>query len=336
VASSKPDKEREVPRPHHPFPARFWAKPRRIRSSSDTARAFAISTFARYSHASKTLFGRAARQETFMTPISTTSTPTAARWRGLLGALAALLMIATSVAPARAETAPGFTPEQKSMIDQMIKDYIMAHPEVVQDALLELDKRQKESENAAVKAAVKTEAKAIYDPNAGTVVGNPKGDVTLVEFFDYNCPYCRKAMTTLDALLKTDPKLKIVLRDLPIVHPPESIEVAKIAMAAKNQLPGDKFWDFHKKLFSASRVIAKPQALQVAKEAGLDMARLDRDAESDAVKAALADSDRLSQILNLRGTPAFVLGDDVVFGALEDDEMTAQIAAVRQCGKTTC
>jgi protein-disulfide isomerase len=160
--------------------------------------------------------------------------------------------------------------------------------------------------------------------------------VTLVEFFDYNCPYCRKAMTTLDALLKTDPKLKIVLRDLPIVHPPESIEVAKIAMAAKNQLPGDKFWDFHKKLFSASRIIAKAQALQVAKDAGLDMARLDRDAESDAVKAALADSDRLSQILNLRGTPAFVLGDDVVFGALEDDEMKAQIAAVRQCGRTTC
>jgi protein-disulfide isomerase len=260
----------------------------------------------------------------------------AARWRGLLGGLAAFLVIGASALPSRAQTTPGFTPEQKSAIDHMIKDYIMAHPEVVQDALLELDKRQKESENAAVKAAVKTEAKAIYDPNAGTVVGNPKGDVTLVEFFDYNCPYCRKAMTTLDALLKSDPKLKIVLRDLPIVHPPESTEVAKIAMAAKNQLAGDKFWDFHKKLFSTSRIIAKAQALQVAKDAGLDMARLDRDAESDAVKAALADSDRLSQTLNLRGTPAFVLGDDVVFGALEDDDMKAQIAAVRQCGRTTC
>ncbi|SED04326.1 Protein-disulfide isomerase [Rhizobiales bacterium GAS188] len=258
------------------------------------------------------------------------------RLRGVLAALAAVLALGAVTLPARAETAPTFTPEQKIAIEQMVKDYIMAHPEVVQDALLELDKRQKETENAAVKTAVKTEAKAIYDTNAGTVVGNPKGDVTLVEFFDYNCPYCRKSMTTLDALLKSDPKLRIVLRDLPIVHPPESIEVAKIAMAAKNQLSSDKFWDFHKKLFSASRIIAKPQALQVAKEAGLDMARLDKDAESDAVKAALVDSDRLSQILNLRGTPAFVLGEDVVFGALEDDEMKAQIAAVRQCGRTTC
>jgi protein-disulfide isomerase len=168
------------------------------------------------------------------------------------------------------------------------------------------------------------------------VVGNPAGDVTLVEFFDYNCPYCRKAMTTLDAMMKADPKLKILLRDLPIVHPPESIEAAKIALAAKNQLPPDKFWDFHKKLFSASRIVAKAQALEAAKNAGLDMARLEKDAESDQIKAALAESDRLSQVLNLRGTPAFVLGDEVVFGAQEDDEMMAQIAAVRQCGRTVC
>jgi protein-disulfide isomerase len=261
------------------------------------------------------------------------------RSRGFFAGLAAIGVVTALAMPSRsvlAENAPTFTPDQRAVIEQTVKEYIIAHPEIVQDALLELDKRQKEAESAAVKTALKTEAKAIYDVNAGTVVGNPKGDVTLVEFFDYNCPYCRKAMTTLDALLKSDPKLKIVLRDLPIVHPPESIEVAKIALAAKNQLPPDKFWDFHKKLFSASRIVAKPQALQVAKDAGLDMARLDKDAESDVVKAALIDSDRLSQILNLRGTPAFVLGDDVVFGAQDDEDMKAQIAAVRQCGKTVC
>jgi protein-disulfide isomerase len=261
------------------------------------------------------------------------------RLRGLLAGLGTLaLTVALLVVPrmASAENAPAFSPEQKALIEQTVKEYIIAHPEIVQDALLELDKRQKEAETAAVKTALKTEAKAIYDASAGTVVGNPKGDVTLVEFFDYNCPYCRRAMTTLDALLKSDPKLRIVLRDLPIVHPPESVEVAKIALAAKNQLPPEKFWDFHKKLFSASRLVAKPQALQVAKEAGLDMARLDKDAESDIVKAALIDSDRLSQILNLRGTPAFVLGDEVVFGAQDEDEMKAQIGAVRQCGRTMC
>jgi protein-disulfide isomerase len=265
------------------------------------------------------------------------------RLRGLLAGLCTIAvtvawLITPPLAPrmALAETAPALTPEQKALVEQTVKEYIIAHPEIVQDALLELDKRQKESETAAVKTALKTEAKAIYDVSAGTVVGNPKGDVTLVEFFDYNCPYCRRAMTTLDALLKSDPKLRIVLRDLPIVHPPESVEVAKIALAAKNQLPAEKFWDFHKKLFSASRIVAKPQALQVAKEAGLDMGRLDKDSESDVVKAALIDSDRLSQILNLRGTPAFVLGDEVVFGAQDEEEMKAQIGAVRQCGKTVC
>jgi protein-disulfide isomerase len=261
------------------------------------------------------------------------------RLRGFRAGLAALTLtvgLALLSRPLFAEGTPSFSSDQKAAIEEIVKAYIMAHPEVVQDALLELDKRQKEAENVAVKAALKTEAKALYDANMGTTVGNPSGDVTLIEFFDYNCPYCRKAMTTLDALLKSDPKLKIILRDLPIVHPPESIEVAKIAFAAKNQLAPDKFWEFHKKLFSASRLVAKAQALQVAKDIGLDMARLEKDAESDGVKAALADSDRLSQILNLRGTPAFVLGDDVVFGAEEDEDMRAQIAAVRQCGKTAC
>jgi len=259
--------------------------------------------------------------------------------KGFLAGCTALLGLAMLGGAPRlvmAESPAAFSPAQKSALGDIIKDYLMAHPDVVQDALLELDKRQKDAENVAVKTALKSETKAIYDADAGTVVGNPKGDVTLVEFFDYNCPYCRKAMTTLDALMKADPKLRVVLRDLPIVHPPESVEVAKIAMAAKNQLPPEKFWDFHKRLFSASRIVAKAQALQVAKEAGLDMARLDKDAESDAVKAALVDSDRLSQVLNLRGTPAFVLGDEVVFGAQEDDDMKAQIAAMRQCGRTVC
>jgi protein-disulfide isomerase len=251
-------------------------------------------------------------------------------------AFAGLVGLAAIGRGASAENTPSFKPEQKAAIEQIVKDYIMAHPEIVQDALLELDRRQKEAENAAVKTALKAEEKALYDANAGVVVGNPDGDVTLVEFFDYNCPYCRKAMTTLDALLKSDPKLKILLRDLPIVHPPESIEVAKIAFAAKSQLQPDKFWEFHKKLFSASRIVAKAQAMQVAKDAGLDLARLEKDSESDAVKAALADSDRLSQLLNLRGTPAFVIGGEVVFGAQDDADMKAQIAAVRQCGKTTC
>jgi protein-disulfide isomerase len=261
------------------------------------------------------------------------------RRKGMLAVAAALAGLAGLSVLGRvalAENAPSFKPEQKAAIEQIVKDYIMAHPEIVQDALLELDRRQKEAENAAVKTALKTEEKALYDTNAGVVVGNPEGDVTLIEFFDYNCPYCRKAMTTLDALIKGDPKLRILLRDLPIVHPPESIEVAKIALAARSQLQADKFWEFHKRLFSASRLVAKPQALQAAKDMGLDMTRLEKDAEGDAVKAALADSDRLSQVLNLRGTPAFVIGGEVVFGAQEDADMKAQIAAVRQCGRTTC
>jgi protein-disulfide isomerase len=261
------------------------------------------------------------------------------RRNGMLAAAAALAGFAALLAFGRgamAQTATTFKPEQKAAIEQIVKDYIMAHPEIVQDALLELDRRQKEAENAAVKTALKTEEMALYDTSAGVVVGNPEGDVTLIEFFDYNCPYCRKAMTTLDALVKGDPKLRILLRDLPIVHPPESIEVAKIALAARNQLPADRFWEFHKRLFSASRLVAKPQALQVAKDMGLDLARLEKDAESDAVKVALTDSDRLSQVLNLRGTPAFVLGGEVVFGAQDDADMRAQIAAVRQCGKLTC
>ncbi|MBV9112298.1 MAG: DsbA family protein, partial [Hyphomicrobiales bacterium] len=110
------------------------------------------------------------------------------RLRGLLARLGTIVVAASLLMPWRmalAEDAPALSPEQKALVEQTVKEYIIAHPEIVQDALLELDKRQKDAENAAVKTALKTEAKAIYDVSAGTVVGNPKGDVTLVEFFDY-------------------------------------------------------------------------------------------------------------------------------------------------------
>src|SRR5271169_6292888 len=122
---------------------------------------------------------KAGRQEMTMIPT-----------RGLVAALAALAAFVAFALPRPlgAESAPSFSSEQKTAIGDMIRDYIMAHPEIVQDALLELDKRQKEAESAAVKSALTTESKSIYDTSAGAVVGNPAGDVTLVEFFDYNCP----------------------------------------------------------------------------------------------------------------------------------------------------
>ena len=259
------------------------------------------------------------------------------RSRGLLCGLAALAVAVASPGiscMARAETAPAFTPEQKALVEQTVKDYIIAHPEIVQDALLELDKRQKEAENAAVKTALKTEAKAIYDVSAGTVVGNPKGDVTLVEFFDYNCPYCRKAMTTLDALLKSDPKLRIVLRDLPIVPP-------RIDRGRQDRAGGEESAAAREILgFPQEAVFGlapRGQAPGLAGRQGCG-ARHGTPRQGCGQRSRQGGARRFRPLepdFNLRGTPAFVLGDEVVFGAQDDEEMKSQIAAVRQCGRTS-
>jgi protein-disulfide isomerase len=239
--------------------------------------------------------------------------------------------------PARAQTAPAapFTDAQRAGIEAIVKDYLIKNPDVLQEAIAEGEKRQAETQRLAQAAALKESQKALLDSPHDVVAGNPAGDVTMIEFFDYNCGYCRKALGDVQALIKADPKLRVVIKDFPVLGP-ESLEASQIALAAKQQLKGDKLFEFHQKLLESKGRANGAKALDVAKAMGLDVARLQKDAQGPEVKAALTENRGLGDKLGLSGTPAFIIGDEIIPGAVGVDPIRKTIADVRQCGHASC
>ncbi|MET0605410.1 MAG: DsbA family protein [Beijerinckiaceae bacterium] len=250
-------------------------------------------------------------------------------------ALACMAGLMAQAAPLAQAPAPAFSPAQKQAIEAIIKDYLLQNPEILREALMELESRQREAERVAQKKALEEQQAALLSENGSIVVGNPKGDVTLVELFDYNCGYCKKSLVDMQALLKSDPKLKVVLRDFPILGP-DSVEASKVAMAVKQHLKGDKYFDYHVRLMSSRGRAGKDRALEVAKEMGLDPVKLAKDAESPAVAQAIQQTLQIAEALSVNGTPAFVVGDEVIAGAVGEETMRRAIQSVRQCGKASC
>jgi len=160
-------------------------------------------------------------------------------------------------------------------------------------------------------------------------LGNRAGDVTLVEFFDYNCGYCKRALSDLLELMKSDPKLKVVLKEYPILGP-DSVEAARVAVAVRMQDAGARYLAFHRKLLENRGHNDKARALAAAEEAGLDMARLEADMTSEEVTQSLDESTRLGKALAINGTPGYVVGERVVIGALGEKVLKESINAARK------
>ena len=237
-------------------------------------------------------------------------------------------------APARAQS---FSDAQRSEVERIMREYLMRHPEILQEAISELEKRQQAADAEKGKAAVKDNKDALFSSTRQVTVGNPQGDVTLVEFFDYNCGYCKRALSDLMNLMKADPKLKVVLKEFPVLGP-SSVEAARVAVAVRMQdRSGKKYLDFHQKLLTGRGQADKARALAAAKEAGLDMARLEKDMASDEVTATLQESGQLADKLGLNGTPSYVVGPDVVVGAVGLDALKEMVESARACAAAaTC
>jgi protein-disulfide isomerase len=234
-------------------------------------------------------------------------------------------------APARADIAP----PQKAEIEKIVHDYLIANPEVIRDAIEELERRQKVAEADSRRAAVTKTADKLFNSAKQAVIGNPSGDVTLVEFFDYNCGYCKRALDDVAKLIEADPKLRVVLKDFPVLGA-GSTDAAEVATALRLQLKPEKFYQFHRKLLATRGQIGRAQAIAVAKELGADMDRLEKDAKSKEVHEAIKESMELADGLNLTGTPSWVIGEDVVIGAVGYQQLKGKIDNTRKCGKTVC
>lgn len=245
--------------------------------------------------------------------------------------LAAAVLVAGTM-PGLAPAAE-FTPAQRSELESIIHDYIVRHPEVLQEAIAELDKKQAAADAEKHKGAVQEHAKALFSSPHQVVLGNPDGRVTFVEFFDYNCGFCKRAMDDMLTLMQDDPKLKVVLKEFPVLGP-GSVEAAQVAVAVRMQAP-DKYLEFHTRLLGGRGEANKARALAVAKEIGLDTSRLQKDMQSPEAKATLQENLKLAEALGLNGTPSYVIGDKVVVGAVGLATLRKGVNEAT-CGKETC
>jgi protein-disulfide isomerase len=212
----------------------------------------------------------------------------------------------------------------------------LRNPELLQEVIQEMERRQAQAEAEKHREAIKEHAQALFNSNRQIVLGNPQGDVTMVEFFDYNCGFCRKALEDKLALIKADPKLRLVLKEFPVLGE-GSTQAAQVAVSVRMQdkTGGKKYLEFHQKLFASRGQIDKARALAVVREVGLDAARAERDMSSDEVRLTLEEGFKLAEALGINGTPTYVFNDQVVVGAVGVEKLREAINTVR-CGKATC
>jgi protein-disulfide isomerase len=263
----------------------------------------------------------------------------------LLG-LALLLTIGGAAAPAQspgaaAPSAPAaavppagpvgpISAEQRKAIEQIVKEYLIANPEVFMEVQNALEAKMEKIQAEKLKVAVAQNAGEIYKRPNAPIAGNPKGDITVVEFFDYNCGYCKRGFGDLAKLIETDRNVKVVFKELPILSK-GSEEAAKVALAARLQ---GKYWEAHRALIEAKGQLNEASSLKAVEKLGLDMTRLKKDMEGAEVKGEIAKVRELAQKMGIQGTPHFLVGDKAIPGAPDNlyDMLLGMVADLRKEG----
>ena len=214
----------------------------------------------------------------------------------------------------------------KKEIKQIVHDYIMENPQVI---LQSVDNYQKKNINEKREEALKRNKSMLFDDKDTPHVGNPNGDVTVVEFLDYNCGYCKRVWPDLDKLLKNDPKVKVIFKEYPILGP-SSEKAAKWALAAHKQ---GKYLEFHRSLFESKGAITDSKLEKIAKKLDLNVARMKQDANSNEVMAIIQKNRALGLDMDITGTPAFVIEDTVIPGAVSYEQLRNVVEEKRNAKK---
>ncbi|MCG8596185.1 MAG: DsbA family protein [Kiloniellales bacterium] len=234
--------------------------------------------------------------------------------RGFLCFTVAALLAGAISASAEETAAPAstFSETETRAIEDIVRDYLLEHPEILLESMQRLEEKERLAKIEAQRAAIAANLEALSrDPNS-PVLGNPDGDVTLVEFFDYRCPYCRKVTVDLVDAVEKDGGIRLVFKEFPILGP-ESLVAARAALAAAAQ---DRYRDFHLALMTTPGQLDEATILALASDLGLDVDRLREDMASESVERQIRDNHRLAQALQITGTPAFVIGKEIIPGAV--------------------
>ncbi|MBW3098939.1 DsbA family protein [Pseudohoeflea coraliihabitans] len=222
---------------------------------------------------------------------------------------------------------------EKSEIETVIRDYLLSNPEILEEMQMALQAKQEAEAASRSKAVISENSKAIFDAPGDVVLGNPDGDVTVVEFFDYNCGYCKAAMADMDSILEEDKNVRFVLKEFPILGP-DSMGAHMVAMSFRELMP-EKYGEFHRQLLGGERA-NEDVAVHIATALGADESALRAGMQDPAIKDDIREAYRLSDALGIRGTPSYVIGDETVFGAVGVETLEEKIANLRRCDSTVC
>ncbi len=240
--------------------------------------------------------------------------------------LSLLLGLLLAPAAVRAADPPsGFTPAQRAEIVAIVRQALVKDPSILRDAVTALQQNEAENRAAAARSAIAGAAGALTATPGDPVAGNPHGDVTVVEFYDLRCPYCRRMIPVMETLLRRDPKVRLVYKDIPILGP-GSVLGARAVLAAQKQ---GGYQRLQSVLMHGPSQITEDSLRNAAKQAGLDWERLRRDMDDPAVAARIKANLDLARQLGVDGTPAFVIGKDLLPGAMELADLQAEVKAAR-------
>ena len=221
--------------------------------------------------------------------------------------------------------AQGLTTEQKESVETIINDYLLKNPLVIRKALDSLKIQEENQKKLQQAVALQNRKEELLRNPASPVTGNPKGDVTIVEFFDYNCGYCKRVVKTLTDLIRADRRVRLVFKEFPILGPSSEI-AAKSALAAEKQ---GKYIEFHNELMRAGP-ITNERIKATATKLGLNLERLNTDIQNPEIEQEIMRNYQLAEELGINGTPAFIIGGELIPGAIELDQFKKIIASERR------
>lgn len=251
--------------------------------------------------------------------------------RNALKAVAAIALCAALTTFATTGWADGgLTKEQQAAVEKLIRETLTKNPEIVRDALIALEQKQEQAQQQMVQKGIADNADMLFREKDALVAGNPNGNVTVVEFFDYNCGYCRRATEHIVKLVESDKNVRVVFKEFPIFGD-KSEAASKAAIAAQKQ---GKYFEFHRAMLQTPGTANLDKALAVAKKLGLDIEKLREDMKDPSVQAHLDETKELANKLGIQGTPFYLVGDRVIPGAPEDlyDQFVHEVATVRKDG----
>lgn len=238
------------------------------------------------------------------------------------------IRVATADKPKQSST---FSAAQREQIGRIVREYLLQNPEVLVEVSAELDRRRKAEEAGKQAKVLISEKNSIFRSPHDFVLGNPNGDITVVEYFDYNCGWCKRALNEVNKLTEQDKNVRVVMKEFPIFGE-HSTFAAKAALASIKQ---NKYWEFHTALMRAERVTTS-NTLDIAKRVGIDVDALKKEMAKPVYDEAIAENSRIAQALGMQGTPGFIVDSRVNFGYVPADGLKQMLAEVRKEGCKVC